>query len=348
MSTLLQVGRVRILFLWTVMMSLRRSMAFLRIPPTKALNSSRGHTHSPAFQISRISSRQTSYRPFASTVYLQSNADDQVLPASLRKHLLHQSLLLIQVDADGMYDAALRSIQHPTEGYDGMYGKSAIRTYRAFLYPKKVDTSVAQEDDNLKLQAHADRCARQIDFLLKRHKSHQAEWVRHTDLAGETKRQTFPLIILLDNLRSANNVGSIFRTADATGCERVLTTGITPHPNGSGAEKLHKSALGAELVVPSQHFTTTQEAVEFLRRELPDYQLVGMETTERSIPYTEMSYSTNGTVLVLGNEVTGVDTDILPVLDTIVEIPMFGAKNSLNVAACAPIVLYEIIRQWQA
>ena len=204
----------------------------------------------------------------------------------------------------------------------------------------------------------AGRCAQQIDFLMKRHKSHLAEWLRHHDAVDArsndslnkndmSQRQTFPLILLLDNVRSAFNVGSLFRTADAAGCEQVLTTGITPHPLGSGAEKVHKSALGAELVVPSRHFTTTRDAILFLRQELPDYQIVGVETTARSVAYTEQCYSRKGAVLVLGNEVTGVDTDLLQEMDAIVEIPMFGAKNSLNVAACAPVVLYEIIRQWK-
>ena len=88
----------------------------------------------------------------------------------------------------------------------------------------------------------------------------------------------------------------------------------------------------------------------FLRKELPNFELVGMETTEQSQVYTDAEYPSlekGGVVLVLGNEVTGVDTEILPKLDRIVEIPMFGVKNSLNVAACAPVVLYEIIRRWQ-
>jgi 23S rRNA (guanosine2251-2'-O)-methyltransferase len=151
----------------------------------------------------------------------------------------------------------------------------------------------------------------------------------------------------LDNVRSAFNVGSVFRTADAAGCSLVITTGITPHPGGGGAEKLHKSALGAELVVPSRHFTTTRDAIEFLSSELPGYQLIGIETTERSVLYSEHEYSPAGAVLILGNEVTGVDTEIMPDLDTIVEIPMYGAKNSLNIAACAPVVLYEVLRQWK-
>ena len=189
------------------------------------------------------------------------------------------------------------------------------------------------------------------------------------------KTTRLPLTIVLDNVRSAFNVGSIFRTADACACAEIITTGITPHPGGSGAEKLAKSALGADRVVPSRHFATTMEAVDFLRNERPEILLVGMETTERSVCYTDVAYpggigmDTNGwgdgegdndsdegisrdikktgTALFLGNEVTGVDTEVMPLLDMVVEIPMFGTKNSLNIAACAPVVMYECIRQWK-
>lgn len=144
-------------------------------------------------------------------------------------------------------------------------------------------------------------------------------------------------------------MGSLFRTADACGCTEVITTGITPHPSGSGAEKLTKSALGADRLVPHRHFDTTLQAIQELRAQHDKWKLVGMETTQKSVLYTDMEYNNaTGTVLVLGNEVTGVDTEILPLLDGVVEIPMFGAKNSLNIAACAPVVLYEILRQWGA
>jgi len=162
---------------------------------------------------------------------------------------------------------------------------------------------------------------------------------------------TFPLTIVLDNLRSAFNVGSIFRTADACGCKEVITTGITPHPFGAGAGKLSKTALGADFVVPSRHFTKTISAIEALRKEnAGEIYIVGLETTEKSQCYTSVSYPRNGggTVVVLGNEVTGVDVDILPLLDGVIEIPMFGTKNSLNVSACAPVVMYEILRKWGA
>jgi len=263
------------------------------------------------------------------------------------------------MDADGLERAVQQSLQDSTAGYDGRYGRSAIRTCRSFYYPKKKKN----DDDWIQLKAAAARTARQVEFLWKRHQSHRADWVRHHDAILEEgattgtglslgqqptvpQRRRFPLILVLDNLRSAYNVGSLFRTADAAGCAALLTCGITPHPGGSGEEKVHKSALGAELAVPTQHFGTLGAAVAYLQQQ-KGYTVFGMETTSSSRPYTDVSYSAEtGVALILGNEVTGVDTTVLPQLDGIVEIPMFGAKNSLNVAACAPIVLYEIIRQW--
>lgn len=273
------------------------------------------------------------------------------------------------------------------DGFDARFGKSAIKAYRSYVDPKpsKLE-AVAREN----VDVASNRYARQIDFLSKRHRSREAEWVRHIDTAEH--RRTFPLVLVLDNVRSAANVGSIYRSADACGCLEVLTTGITPHPGGNGSEKLAKSALGAERIVSSRHFATTRQALEFLRSERPNLSLVGMETTERSICYTAMKYpgpglssdgftdnaedpsKSPGVALFLGNEVSGVDTgkikdvlcyagnnivncldlrssppghlEIMPLLDQVIEIPMFGKKNSLNVAACAPVVMYEILRQW--
>lgn len=276
-----------------------------------------------------------------------------------RIDVLHEKLAALGVDAQDLACAAMRSVT-TTEGYDASYGKSAIRAYRTYVDPRPSKLDAVRKEN---VDVAAMRCARQIDFLAKRHRSHEAEWVRHTDTDQSNKQRTaFPLTIVLDNVRSAFNVGSIFRTADACGCSEIITTGITPHPNGSGAEKLSKSALGADRVVPSRHFATTREAVEALRAERSATMLVGMETTEMSRCYTDVAYpgvsvGTDGgldpspdcgTALFLGNEVTGVDTEIMPLLDVVVEIPMFGEKNSLNVAASAPVVMYEILRQWGA
>eukprot|EP01135_Chromosphaera_perkinsii_P004056 Nk52_evm4s267 gene=Nk52_evmTU4s267 len=303
-----------------------------------------------------------------------------------RIELLHASLRKLELDPEPLHQANVDNMTDPvTHGYDPRFGKPAIRTYRSFIYPKDKSKSKSEGMDNVRLRVLADQCARQIDFLQRQHRVRKTDWIRHTDVHrlnkdgegedGEKKtaqrsQSRFPLILVLDNLRSVFNVGSIFRTADACGCAEVITTGITAHPNGGGAEKLAKSALGAENLIPTRHFSTTKEALQQLRREFSEeeeevvqpkhiqhvvqppprrWRFLGMETTRNSVRYTHLDYPKHeGIVLVLGNEVTGLDPDLMvDFLDCIVQIPMFGFKNSLNVAACAPVVLYEILRQWE-
>ena len=265
-----------------------------------------------------------------------------------RKEALHLQLEKLGVDANALADAAFRSIS-TTDGFDKRFGKSAIKAYRTYIDPRPSKMTIILRED---VTIGANRIARQIDFLAKKHRSRDADWVRHTDVPRDGK--TFPLILVLDNLRSAANVGSIYRSADACGCLEILTTGITPHPRGNGEEKLSKSALGAERAVSTRHFDTIAKALNYLTHERPHFKLVGMETTERSKCYADVEYPSPtpdndvGVALFLGNEVSGVDTDIIPLLDEVVQIPMFGRKNSLNVAACAPVVMYEILRQWGA
>jgi 23S rRNA (guanosine2251-2'-O)-methyltransferase len=306
-----------------------------------------------AFLSTKSVSTTRSHRIHASTAFLQqsrlfsqtSDSPSVTFP-NLRAQILHEQLRLVGVNADGILKGAIRSIEDPTFGYDSDFGKPAIRAYRAFIFPKKKTGEGEVDEDAIALKAAAGRTARQVDHLVKRHQSHHTEWIRHHDVIRD-RRQVFPLILVLDNVRSAFNVGSLYRTADAAGCQAVYTCGITPHPNGNGAEKLAKSALGAEHVIDTIHFGTTREAIVYLRTNEPDFTVVGMETTSHSLPYTDVAYSSHQKIaLVLGNEVTGVDTTLLPDMDQIVEIPTFGAKNSLNVAACAPVVLYEILRQW--
>jgi len=134
----------------------------------------------------------------------------------------------LYLDADKMYEANKANMLDPLKhAYDPTIGRPAIRTYRAFLYNNNLAVVEDQED---RLVAAADRCARQIDFLQKRHRAQQADWVRNhhdsnqqDDSSGNSKRTTFPIMLVLDNLRSAFNVGSIFRSADACGCFKVIT-----------------------------------------------------------------------------------------------------------------------------
>jgi hypothetical protein len=132
---------------------------------------------------------------------------------------LHKQLENLGIDSDHLKTSVNKSY---LEGNDRYYGKSAIKAYKTFVSPRSSKMEAARTED---LVVAAVRCARQIDFLAKRHRSHEAEWVRHHDTSdgGGQERRKYPLIVVLDNVRSAFNVGSIFRTADACGCQLVIT-----------------------------------------------------------------------------------------------------------------------------
>jgi 23S rRNA (guanosine2251-2'-O)-methyltransferase len=150
-----------------------------------------------------------------------------------------------------------------------------------------------------------------------------------------------PVYLILDNLRSAFNVGSIFRTADTSRLVQVITCGYTAHPPHA---KLEKTALGTLEYVPTRHFDSTLEAVSQLQQA--GTPVFALETTTQSAIYTECSYP-QPLGLVLGNEALGVSRQVLEQCDRIVEIPLFGFKNSMNVAAAAAVITFEILRQWQ-
>jgi 23S rRNA (guanosine2251-2'-O)-methyltransferase len=138
-----------------------------------------------------------------------------------------------------------------------------------------------------------------------------------------------------------SNVGSIFRTAETAGTALVVTCGITCHPPHP---KLMKTALSSVESVPTRHFESVMEAIEWLRAD--GWSIVVMETTERSEEYSSTAYPPK-TALVVGNEVSGVDVRLIALADKVVQIPTYGVKNSLNVASALPIVLFEVLRQWK-
>ncbi|MFA6295766.1 MAG: RNA methyltransferase [Patescibacteria group bacterium] len=143
-------------------------------------------------------------------------------------------------------------------------------------------------------------------------------------------------ILVLDNVRSRFNVGSIFRTADGAGIDKIYLCGITPAPPHS---KIAKVALGAEKFVPFESVKITWRILKKLKES--GYNIVALEQTKKSINYFE--YKPKFPVaLVLGNEVTGLSKDILKYCDEFIEIPMKGKKESLNVSVACGIVAYEI------
>jgi len=196
------------------------------------------------------------------------------------------------------------------------------------------------------LLASARRTAHHIGHLLRGERTATASWYRNTDAPVAdtfTRAAVQPIYLVLDNVRSAYNVGSIFRSADAAAVAEVITCGFTPHPPHP---KLAKTGFGAVEHVPTRHFESTLAALQALRSE--GVLIAAMETTERSVNYATLAFPPQRVALVLGNEEVGVDTAVLELCDEIVEIPTLGTKNSLNICSAASVVMYEVLRQWGA
>lgn len=154
------------------------------------------------------------------------------------------------------------------------------------------------------------------------------------------QKHTQPLYLILDNLRSSFNVGSIFRTADCFGVKKVFLCGYTATPEN---EKVQKTAMGTTDFVDWQHFQKTEEAIYFLQnRCIPVF---AMETTTNAKNISSVVFKQPASIL-LGNEALGISREILQLVDDIVSIPLSGWKNSLNVAVTAAIACYEVTRQW--
>lgn len=155
------------------------------------------------------------------------------------------------------------------------------------------------------------------------------------------KIEKLPVTVVLDNVRSAQNVGSFFRTADAFGIEHVALCGISCTPPN---REIHKTALGAELSVAWTYYPTTLECVEKLRSE--GYRILAIEQIENSTMLNKFCAEPNTKyALVFGNEVEGVDQAIADVVDGAIEIPQVGIKHSLNVSVSAGILMWEMFKQ---
>lgn len=156
--------------------------------------------------------------------------------------------------------------------------------------------------------------------------------------AGEFKNlPPSGVAVVLDNIRSAHNVGSVLRTADAFKVDKVLLCGISPVPP---TPEIHKVALGAEDSVPWEHFDRTLDALERLRSEgwtlLSVEQTVGSISLETFTPEPGRKYA-----LIFGSEVGGVDQAVVDASDGTLEIPQFGSKHSLNISVSAGVVLWH-------
>ncbi len=147
-----------------------------------------------------------------------------------------------------------------------------------------------------------------------------------------------PVMVVLDNIRSQFNVGSIFRTCDAFRVEELILCGITAQPP---SREMEKAALGATLSVNWKYFSTTMQALDYGAKK--KYLRLAVEQTDESIDIREFNYKPDqGYILIFGNEINGVSQDIVDVCDYSIEIPQFGTKHSFNVAVTSGIVLYDL------
>ncbi len=152
-----------------------------------------------------------------------------------------------------------------------------------------------------------------------------------------------PLVVVLDNVRSLYNVGSVFRSCDAFRIEAVYLCGITATPPNN---EIHKTALGAEDSVDWQYFADTREAIDSLRKS--GYYIYSIEQVEHSTKLQRLDLNSQPHqryAVVLGNEVKGVQQQIVDMSDACLEIPQLGTKHSLNVSVTAGIVVWEFARQ---
>lgn len=147
-----------------------------------------------------------------------------------------------------------------------------------------------------------------------------------------------PLVIVLDNIRSHNNVGSVFRTSDAFLVEAIYLCGFTGTPPH---RDIHKTALGATDTVAWKHFEETTEAVLELQKN--GYKVMAIEQAENSVPLDKFAVSEGEKLaVVMGNEVMGVDQEVLDMVDGVIELTQYGTKHSLNISVCTGIVVWEL------
>lgn len=150
-----------------------------------------------------------------------------------------------------------------------------------------------------------------------------------------------PIHVVLDNVRSALNVGAIFRTCDAVLAERIYLCGITAYPPHN---KIPKTAIGATEVVPWEYAKDTESVIRNLKKK--NIPIVSVEITPESKKYFKFNFP-KPVAVVFGHEIHGVSENILKLSDAAIEIPMLGRGHSLNISTTAGIILYEILRQWQ-
>jgi tRNA G18 (ribose-2'-O)-methylase SpoU len=161
------------------------------------------------------------------------------------------------------------------------------------------------------------------------------------DEEGFKMQKKFPISVVLDDIRSFNNVGSFFRTCDAFNIEKIYLCGITPKPPH---RDIHKTALGATETVEWEYYESIEDLVVVLKAQ--GKCICSIEQSEETLYLNQTEeIADQDLVLVFGNEVNGVSQKIIDSSDYVIEIPQYGTKHSLNVSVCAGVVLWEFVRK---
>ncbi len=156
------------------------------------------------------------------------------------------------------------------------------------------------------------------------------------------KQKKYPITVILNDIRSLNNIGSFFRTADAFNVDKIYLCGITAQPPH---REIHKTALGATETVSWEHRESIVELVKELKQD--GVKICSIEQAEKTTFLQDVpQLAHNHYALVFGNEVNGVDQEVIDLSDYIIEIPQFGTKHSLNVSVCAGVVLWEFAKRY--
>ncbi|MEZ5044336.1 MAG: RNA methyltransferase [Saprospiraceae bacterium] len=167
--------------------------------------------------------------------------------------------------------------------------------------------------------------------------------LNRTSIEEFKQQEKTPLVLVLDNVRSALNVGSAFRTADAFALEKLVLCGITATPPH---REILKTAIGATDSMEWVHETDTVEAVTKLRSQ--GYQILAIEQAEGSVLLPDFQLDKSKKyALVFGNEVNGVGEEVMKIIDQCLEVPQFGTKHSLNISVCIGVVVWDIFKRFK-
>jgi len=171
---------------------------------------------------------------------------------------------------------------------------------------------------------------------MTQHKKLKLEALNRKSVEEFKESSKLPVTVLLDDIRSMHNVGSVFRTSDAFSMEKIYLCGITPRPPH---REIQKTALGATESVDWEYAPSISEIIDKLKKE--SYIIVGIEQVTNSVMLSEYQIYHQKYALIFGNEVEGISEEIINKIDVFVEIPQSGTKHSLNISVCAGIALWE-------